>query len=531
MGLFNLLGVQITIFSQTYTVDINFIGKFIGLLVGWVGVGFGIIIFSLVLKIITLPFDVMQRITMRKQNIKMKENQERMEKLQKQYANDKEAYNQKVMEMYKENGMSMFSSCLPMILSMVIFFIAIGAFNSFSAYANVKNYNELVSAYNSAYTEMISDIDVCDYSVINVIENKEIVETEEKTVSYTFFYEVKDETTKDKLVYYTAKYEIKNLELVDFNKASPKDSIRYTYDNEGNKIVIPKDEVKAYLKDKKTEKTYYVNDAKIVAGKDGDYKTHYDAIKAIEEKLIADGVQVDNADGHWVLAVEKYFVGVAQDNVVVAYNSTVKGNTKFLWIKNVWETDAMYKHPVLKYKDFSTAISTKDGCSCSTTNKAAKIPAYTKDGYNTVTGKLTQQKADYNGYFILIALSIGTILLQQFISMRTQKEQQKYSSVDGQGAGQQKIMMVMMTGMFAIFSFMYSSAFSIYLIVSNLFSLASTLVINKIVDKTAASKEAKKAEEKFNSRYGGRVAAAEKAGKEAAKESKNKKPTDNKKKK
>ena len=77
---------------------------------------------------------------MRKQNNKMKENQERMEKLQKQYANDKEKYNQKVMEMYKENGISMFSSCLPMILSLVIFIVAINAFNAFSQYSNIQNY-------------------------------------------------------------------------------------------------------------------------------------------------------------------------------------------------------------------------------------------------------------------------------------------------------------------------------------------------------------------------------------------------------
>ena len=232
----------------------------------------------------------------------------------------------------------------------------------------------------------------------------------------------------------------------------------------------------------------------------------------------------------WNSAYRSYYEGIAQDAVVSAYNGTgeyvgksVVSNTKFLWIKNVWVTDAMYKNPVLEYKDFETAIATKSGCSCSTTNKAAQIDAYKQDGYNKVTAKLDKQKNQYNGYFVLIALSIGTILLQQFVTMRTQKEQQKYSSVDGQGAGQQKMMMVVMTGMFAIFSFMYSSAFSIYLIVSNLFSLGSTLIINKVVDRVAENKEAKKAEAKFNSRYGGRVAAAREAGKQAAKENKNKK--------
>ena len=86
---------------------------------------------------------------MRKQNIKMAQNKETMEKLQKQYAGNKEMYNKKVMEMYKANGISMFSSCLPLILSLVIFFIAIGAFNDYSTYATVQNYNQLVKAYDT----------------------------------------------------------------------------------------------------------------------------------------------------------------------------------------------------------------------------------------------------------------------------------------------------------------------------------------------------------------------------------------------
>ena len=83
----NFLNVAIPIYSETVTISLNWIGKLILGLVTAVGsVGIGIILFSLILKTITLPFDVYQRISMRKQNIKMKENQARMEKLQKQFA-------------------------------------------------------------------------------------------------------------------------------------------------------------------------------------------------------------------------------------------------------------------------------------------------------------------------------------------------------------------------------------------------------------------------------------------------------------
>ena len=138
-SLANIFDTGLTIFNSTYSVELDWIGRFIRWLVTSVGsVGLGIILFSLVLKLITLPFDVFQRISMRKQNQKMKANQERMEKLQKQYANDQDAYKQKVMEMYRESGMSIFSSCLPMILSLVIFIIAIGSFKTYSTYANVE---------------------------------------------------------------------------------------------------------------------------------------------------------------------------------------------------------------------------------------------------------------------------------------------------------------------------------------------------------------------------------------------------------
>ena len=67
------------------------------------------------------------------------------------------------------------------------------------------------------------------------------------------------------------------------------------------------------------------------------------------------------------------------------------------------------------------------------------------------------------------------------------------------------MMMIIMTAMFAIFSFMYSSAFSIYMITSNVFSLISTIIINKIVDKVEEKKEAAAAQAKYNKRFPGRT--------------------------
>ena len=195
MEIFNVLATSVTVYGDVFDVHLNWIGKLIRLLVSGVGsVGVGIILFSLILKFVTLPFDIYQRIAMRKQNIKMKENQAKMEKLQKQYANNKELYNQKVMEMYKESGFSMFSSCLPMILSMVIFFVAIGAFNAYSQYANIENYNMMVRAYNDQIeyycpdltAENIDELVTVDGGVITV---KDSAAGNDKCVYYTLPYD------------------------------------------------------------------------------------------------------------------------------------------------------------------------------------------------------------------------------------------------------------------------------------------------------------------------------------------------------
>jgi membrane protein insertase Oxa1/YidC/SpoIIIJ len=232
-------------------------------------------------------------------------------------------------------------------------------------------------------------------------------------------------------------------------------------------------------------------------------------------------------------AIRNYFIGEAQEAVRVYYESEngVAKNTKFLWIKNIWMTDASYKHPVCDYTTFEAEAKREkfnvDGEKVKYSDIGTMgTNVYTSETYTTITEKLNVQKEQANGYFILIALSIGTILLQQFVTMRSQKEQQQFSTVDGQGASQQKMMMVVMTGMFAIFSFMYSSAFSIYMITSNLFSLLSTLIINQFVDRKLIKEENTATVAKMDNRTLSRIEAAKKAGIASAKASKGKKTLD-----
>ncbi len=478
MELFNLLETSIPVFGQTYDVSLNWIGRLIRWLCNGVGVvGVGIILFSLVLKLVTLPFDIYQRISMRKQNIQMKANQEKMEKLQKQYANDKEKYNQKLMEMYRENGISLFSSCLPMILSMVIFIVAINAFNTYAQYSNIENYNTMVNAYNAEMKQYSATLTEDNYS--------SIVTEKLGEDGKTLVYEVKD-GTEGVFVYYKVSEDITGFDYTQMTVAEKVDYIQ-----------------------RAPSKSYYVDEDRAVAE------------NAAIAQYVAENSTVAKGE-----AVADYLKAQAQAAVQEAYDTKVIENTKFLWIKNIWVTDASYKHPVLTASEFKSEakreefeVNKKD---VKYSSISAYTNAYTDDAYNHVTMQLKTQKKAANGYFILIALSIGTILLQQFIMQRSQKEQQKFSSVDGSAGSQQKMTMIIMTGMFAIFSFMYSSAFSIYMITSNVFSMLSTVVINFFVDRKADKVEEAAAAAKLKNPTIDRIERAKNAGRASAQQSKKK---------
>ena len=148
----------------------------------------------------------------------------------------------------------------------------------------------------------------------------------------------------------------------------------------------------------------------------------------------------------------------------------------FGWIGNLWYPDSMLNKEVPDYAKFTQA-TTRAGVTVSEAD------------YNNVTFNLSEQKNNYNGYFVLIVLSIGLMFLQQFIMMRSQKAANELSSVDGSAAKTNRMMMIIMPIIFGMFSFMYSAAFSLYMITNTLYGLVSTLIINKVVTVRFANKE------------------------------------------
>ena len=88
--------------------------------------GVSIIIFTILMRMICMPFDYRSRKGMRK----MSAIQPKLNELQKKYANDKQKYQQKQAELMRKEGYNPLSGCLPMLLTwplMIAMFAAMRA--------------------------------------------------------------------------------------------------------------------------------------------------------------------------------------------------------------------------------------------------------------------------------------------------------------------------------------------------------------------------------------------------------------------
>ena len=381
-------------------------------------IAIGVIAFTLALKTLVLPLDIYSRVKTKKQSLLMKQMRPQMEKLQQQYANDKNMYNQKVLELQKAHGYNPLSACLPSIISIIIFMVVFSSFTTYSNYATLNTYNNLVDAYNDSvvtYVQTSEDDAEDEHFLLLVGENYE---------------------------------EIKGYTLGDDGTA---------YDSENKAVTVV---------------GYRVDFDK--------FTRHYASINAENAKILEEQFEGKNESVKMEF-VAGYVQLNAREKSASYYRTHSRKETSFLWIGNMWYPDSALNKEIPSFSDFSNSVQ----------RASSGVNASYEESYNEVTYNLSKEKNQVNGYFILIILSIGFMFLQQFVMMRSQKDANELSTVDGSAASTNKMMMVMMPIIFGIFSFFYSAAFSTYMIINTVYGLISMLIINKIVTVRFEKKGAK----------------------------------------
>lgn len=217
-------------------------GRLLGLFFNLIkNMGWTIVIFTICLKLVLIPLDIYQRHISTTTSEKQAEMKPELDKVQKLYGSNPEMLNKKTMEVYRNHNFNMGTSCLGLLINMVLtLVIFITLFNSLRTISNTliaEQYQNLRQTYVQTYRT------IYDEEYVSNLNNFTFLSEEEKNG-----YNSADEYAKSKVVQKTqlAVYEkydeikeswlwIKNIYLTD-TATSPFPSFETYVKNAGVKF-------------------------------------------------------------------------------------------------------------------------------------------------------------------------------------------------------------------------------------------------------------------------------------------------------
>ena len=186
-------------------------------------------------------------------------------------------------------------------------------------------------------------------------------------------------------------------------------------------------------------------------------------------------------------------------------------DSQFLWVQNVWFADNPWTNSNPSFKGYLNIVGNKIRTSADgeTVNlkelKETDEAAYNtfianfESEYNQVMAIVKDNRPTTNGYLITALLAIGTAFLSQYLMQRKNVTKvQKDSTVTTPQMN--KGMLIIMPIIMGVFTLFYNAVFGLYIVASQLVSMATFPIFDKILDKMDAKRE-KAAEEHIKMDY------------------------------
>ena len=406
--------------------------------------GVTVIVFTIILRLILSPLDIWQKISQRKQSKAMRRLQPKLAKLQKQYANQPQLLRQKQAELQKQEKLHPFASCLPLIVTMVVFFVVFAGFRDLVAYKN----EDIIERVYASYTQYDEDegsqhaMEAAGDFVISSQKDKLLSDVEEGA-------DVPQEEI-DKLV-------------EEINAQIKGEEGYLTPGQEGV-------EGEYYLAYSKAFALYGEWNEKATVGEKNAYR---DALPEEEREILNKTIAC--------------FAENKNEAMVLAYEEHMEG---FLWIQNIFMPDTG-----------SNVVPSVDEF------VGGRIQAQMPDAaagvsYDELTGPAqsalnktgTWDAGRWNGYFVLPVLSIALSFLSTWFTQKLSPAATPMGDAKQQKSQQRtmKILTYIMPLVMGIFAIMYSAAFAIYYFMSNLVSTLINviyIIVTKIIDNKNRAKE------------------------------------------
>lgn len=143
-----LNGMGMLLKSDLWTIIIDGFSKWI------INYGWMIVVFTIILKLVMSPLDILQRRANQKQSRFMALMQPEMDQIKKKYGDDPKRVNEEQAKLYKKYNVNMGGMCFSMLITMVVSFVVfLTLFGSLKAYGNDKlnsTYHQLDVRYQQA---------------------------------------------------------------------------------------------------------------------------------------------------------------------------------------------------------------------------------------------------------------------------------------------------------------------------------------------------------------------------------------------
>ncbi|MCL2861702.1 MAG: YidC/Oxa1 family membrane protein insertase [Firmicutes bacterium] len=432
--------------------------------------GWRVVLFTVLLNVAIAPLEIYSRFKMFKNQRIMKKIKPETEALQMKYGHDKRLLFQKTRELNKREGVSMFASCLPMLVTMGLFIWLIQSFNGVSQYMIMRQYLTMNDIFEAAHGHQR-----------NQLEQR------------------LDRFEEDG-------YRIGNYNASgDFVIARAHDN--YIFSADGERVFVIRgfqDPTRPHSNDNRRI-ARYSNEAETYMNMSSPVRFAQEAVRDVYMG------NIDEIDYGFRTAplfdVRIYYV-YGDSGFVEGENQyrTESLNltryldhlgdemrTGFLWVENVWSPDVPWREPILDHGQFLGSIGRygdrETGWELSGFERQTDFDTVVLDEahYNRVTHFLRGEHSALrgaNGFLILPIFAIIFMGASQFLMMRQQKKsgQMDMAGMGGGGAagggGAMKMMQYIMPLMMGVFALFQSVVFTMYIITNSvmrmLINLATT---------------------------------------------------------
>lgn len=416
-------------------------------LINWIHSGIGnfgwtILLLTVLIKLVISPLDFWTKLSTKKQTLIQQKCAPQVAKIEKKFGANKEQARIQTNALYKREGLNAGAGCLIMaanlILTLAIFFSFFSAFRSNSAYQAINQYEILIDTYNTSATDYL-------ISRNSDIEDYDIVDADSAGLFFGDLTHGKD--------YFENPENYENVKSENpENNPSPTEE-EAPAEGETPDVSETPDE-----------------------GAGSDTETP-PLTREEMDRCIAMYFKYKDIYNETILVGEK--------SVVTKWKNI---KSSWLWIDNIWVSDA----PVYPFLSYGKFVSTAN-------SGGKKYKNYVKENvqegeFNIISDIVNKEGGRrYNGFLILAALAALATFLAQYISELHNKLKNKKAneaaSLSGSMDMSMKFMKFIMPIIMVVFVLQSSASFGIYILASNISSIAFGEVSNLIISKITYKKQ------------------------------------------